>query len=348
MKTTVATILFLLATICSAVEVRVTATGVSFDDAVKNAKREALAHVVGEFVVGEDGVDDGKYHERITQYSGGVVRSYDVIDVVNTGHAVTVTIMANVDPAKNNNMIIESGTTVPPAAKQALMEHAQRTDNIVTMNNRLNDRASAFTVIAGQIRYLPAGETTNIQLSVGVKLSPKWVDDVLVFSREAGKRINTDTPISDMLWGVGTLLAPVNLAASSVVRSAAHITERKQSVDVMSNCFSVDNQHDVDECYAVGQMMDAVVGRDRFNVTARLWAGDKVVSQLPIVVVNNNQIFVTYDIGTNLYFRNVAKERKFMSRGVLWFKNGIASTTTTHTVNTKLLSMVDRIDYVLR
>ena len=348
MKTTVAVILFALASACSAVEVQATATGKTFDEAVSVAKSNALAQVTGEFVVSTTTSTNSKYNEDITQYSGGVIRSHKVTSTFNDGQYITVNIVADIDPSKDNNMIVDSGTDVPQSAKQSLIEHMQRSDNINRMSDRLDDPNVAFTIIPGQIKYVPQGKTTNIQMTVGVKLSPKWIDDVKVFSREAGKKIDTDTPMSDVLWGVGTVLAPASMVGSSIIRSAAHLSEKKQEIDAESNCFSVDNQHDVDECYAVGRMFSNVVRTDRYQIIAHLWSGDKVVAQLPIVVINNNQLFVLYDIGTNLYFKNVAKERRFASRGVLWFHNGIAASTITHTVNTNVLSTVDRIEYVMR
>lgn len=348
MKTTVAVILLLLANVCSAVEIQTSATGNTCDDAVQNAKAIALARVTGEFVVSKAGLNGDTYDEHTTQYSGGVVRSYKELNVVQGNNRCVVTILANVDPNKDNRVIVDSDVNVPDSARQALVEHQQRTDNINRMSNRLDNAGDAFAVVPGQIKYVPRGNQTDVLVTVGVRLSPKWIDDVKVFSREAGKKINTDTPISDILWGASAIATPFSLIGGSVIRSAASAMQPKQQVDVESNCFSVDNTRDVDECYALGRMFYSTVQYDRFKIEMRLWSGNRVVESLPLVVVNNNRLFVTYDIGTSLYFTRSAKERKFASRGVLWFTNGLATAAYRHVVNTDTLSMVDRVDFVLR
>ena len=299
------------------------------------------------FCVSKTTAKNDRIDKNTAKYSGGVIRKYDIVDTYPTGNMVTVVIKADVDSSKDNR-IITTDDAMSEDDRQIIIENHERISNVTEFATKLEDYHQAFVAVPGRITYNVRGNTTDVNILLGVKLSPKWVDDVLTLSKEAGKRINTETPVSDVLRGVRSALAPVHIIGASMIRSAAHVVEKPQQVDIESNCFSQTNSRDVDECYAMGYMFGNVVRKDRFVVTVRFWSRGDIVEERDVVAVNSNQLFVLYDIGTSLYFRYDARERKFMSRGVLWFKDGVASGRQSHTIDTNVLATVDQIDYVLR
>lgn len=337
----------LVATSALAVERIGNGVGTTEAAARQNAKQDALSQVTGEFVVNKLTAHNGELDHQQAQYSGGVVRKWTDRSITFDGRLYSVQILADIDPNKNNRMVVVDDA-MSEDDRQTIIENHERISNITEFATKLDDYHQAFVAVPGRITYNVRGSTTDVNILLGVKLSPKWVDDVLTLSKEAGKRINTDTPMSDVLWGVGSALAPVHILGASVIRSAAHFVEKPQQVDIESNCFSQNNSRDVDECYALGYMFGNVVRKDRFVVTVRFWSQGDVVAERDVVALNSNQLFVLYDIGTSLYFRYDARERKFMSRGILWFKDGVASGRQSHQIDTNVLATVDQIDYVLR
>ena len=348
MKLLLVTLTTCLSLTASAVEVTATGVGVTSKRAIADAKNVALEQVTGVSVVHHATSDGRNVQERTAQYSGGVVRKYTVASTHYDGQMYKATIVAEVDPSKDNNIISPTEVDLTQQS-QMIQEHADRYENVERIGKALDVRSNAFAVVPPKIEYSPTGEYTTVRVTVGVTLQPKWIDDVRMMSKEAGAPIDVSTSVSDILWGVGTVAAPFSLVGSSIVRSAAQFsTNRQPKSYTASNCFSKNNSKDVDECYAVGYILGNVVRNDRFLVTVTLWSGSQLVQELPVAVLNNNTLYALHDNGTRLYFRTSAKERRFHSRGVVWFTEGVAIGTNTYQINTQKLATVDRMEYNLK
>lgn len=339
----------LIATSLPALAVEVTAqgSGATMKAAIQDAKNNALEQVTGAFIVNQATTDGRAVSSKSAQYSGGVVKKYQLTSSSFDGRVHKVMIVADVDPAKTNGMIVPTEIDLTEQSFQ-IQEHADRYANVERIAKVLDDRQSAFAVTKPKIEYVPRGEFVEVRLTVGVTLQQKWVDDVRVMSRQSGSPIDITTSASDVLWGIGVATAPFSLVGSSMIRTAAQFTTQKPKSYIASNCFSRNNSVDVDECYAVGYMMGNVVRKDRFLVVVTLWSGDKLVQELPVAVLNDNALFVLHDDGTRLYFRSSAKERKFHSRGVVWFTDGVAVGRNTFPINAQQLAQVDRMEYALK
>lgn len=340
-------ILMLIATPVYAVEVNGIGVGVNEQFALTNAKRNALEQVTGAFVVSKSTASGGSVNTTTSSYSGGSIRSYEIVDTYPTGNMTTVVIRADVDTDKHNELIVSDGE-LSDDTKQTIAAVRERTANVAKFAGSLDTRADAFVVAGGKQTYLVKGQTTDVTMAIAVKLSPKWIDDVRVFASKSGTKIDTDIPTSDVLWGLGAALAPAHAMGASLVRTAAHMSEKAPQQTTETSCFSRDNTRDVDSCYAIGYMFGNVVKLDRFVVSVRMWSNNKIVIERNVVVLNNSRLFALYDVGSRLYFSQQARERKFLSRGVVWFTDGTAIGQQTHTVDTATLETVDAIDYVLR
>lgn len=334
----------------SAHAVEVTASGVGATEkrAIMDAKNNALEQVTGAFVVNKAVEIDGRQlDDRSTQYSGGVVRKFSVVSSNYTGTEYEVTIVADVDPTKDNN-IIEPQEIDVVAQSAKMQEHADRYNNVERIAKALDSQSAAFAVLKPKVEYSPQGEYTDVRVTVGVAFQPKWIDDVRIMSKQSGQPIDVSTQMSDVLWGVGAVAAPFSMLGSSVIRSAAQMsTDRNPKTYTASNCFSKNSTVDVSECYAVGYMMGNVVRSDRFLVNVTMWSGNRKVHELPVAVLNNGTLFALHDVGTKLYFSGSAKERQFQSQGVVWFTDGIAIGTNTFRLNTQTLTNIDRMEYAI-
>lgn len=332
----------------NAMEITTTGYAPTVEGAIQNAKTLAVEEVAGAFLTTTSNVVDDRFHSRIDQYSGGVIKTYQVLTVVTgTGDLIEVTIKADVDADKINQLILPQGD-VPKNMADEIAIAQEKSSKVREMTEALDRPQDAFVVRGKIVKYVNHGDVTDITVVVGMALSPKWSDDVRKFSKMAGKRIDTDNSMSDALWGLGTLLTPFTMGASTVITALARHTETsKVANSVYSYCFSKNRDHDVEECFEVGYDMPNVTSQGQWRVAIKLMSNDQVMQTLLAVVVNDSQLFANVRTGTNLYFRSSSHERKFTHPGVVLFQKGIAGGEYTHTVKTDLLTSIDRIEYEL-
>ena len=93
-------------------EVVVQGEGVDCDSALKQAKMLATDSVAGSFVESKRQlIDDRSYSERINEFGGGLVRSYNVLST-DVGPPCRIAIKAEVDLAKSNVPVSGSPTSL--------------------------------------------------------------------------------------------------------------------------------------------------------------------------------------------------------------------------------------------
>lgn len=315
-----ATILAMLIIASSALaEVR-TASGLgsTADSALMNAKHNALAEN-GEVVVSETSTKNGKVSHTTASYTSGSARVLEQA-VECDGSVCEATVTVDIDPRKMNAILVGGEQEVVDMTSEA-----EKYANIQRMGQHFDNAQSAFVVSGHTIKPSFVNGKVRLTVVAAVRLQPKWIDDVQLWSNQAGTKIDTTMPVSDMLWIAGTLAAPFNLIGSSAVRTVANHTKPKARVYTNTNCFSPNRGVDVDQCYAVGHMMGNVVGKDRWTVNVRLLdASGGVVKDLPVAIQNRDRLFLVHDENSEVRFPTSGKQRKFASRGVVWFTDGVA------------------------
>lgn len=330
-----------------AVEVTTIGYGSNVESATKNAKTLAVEQVTGAFLRSQSSEVDGKFRSVIDQYSGGVITSYQVLSINNKYDLTEVRIKAVVDPDKVN-LLISSAGEVPSKMAGQLTTAQEKLAQIQEMVTALDHPKDAYVVSGKIVKYLNRGDYTDAIILVSMRWSPKWYDDVKKFSALAGKNIDLDNSTSNALWVIGTLLTPFSLNASSAVTTMARHTEKAPVVNpIYAYCFSKSRDDDAEACREVGYGMQNITAQDSWTVIMRLIQNDSVVTTLPLVVHNKDQLFGRFRIGSNVYFRNTAYARKFTNPGVLLFEEGVAWSEITQTVKTDLLKSIDRIEFEL-
>jgi hypothetical protein len=331
-----------------AVEITTTGYGATVGDATRNARQQAVDEVAGSFVTSTDTAIDGTYTSRINQYSGGVIRKMKVLNVSQNGDLVEVTIRADIDDEKVNRLFMPNGT-VPAELSEDLAVAQEKNNRARDMIRTFNDLSQAFAVRGKITKYANRGDVTDITIIVGMAWSPKWFDDVRKFAQLAGRETVTKNGTSNAFRVLNTVSMPFSAGLSTLAGAAARHTDNAPvASSVYSYCFSETRSHDVDGCFEIGYDMPKITYRDRWNVTMKLMSNGRVVKTLPLVVINNDQLFATVKSGTHLYFDNSATERKFTNPGVVLFRKGIAGNEYTHTVNTDILRSVDGVEYELQ
>lgn len=292
--------------------------GSTADSALINAKHNALAEH-GEVIVSEISAKNGKMSQSIASYTSGAARVLDQ-SVECTSSVCEATVTVDIDPRKLNAVIAGGEQEVADVAAEA-----EKYANIQQMGQYFDNVQSAFVVSGHTIKPSFVNGKVRLAVTVAVRLQPRWLNDVRLWSEQAGTAIDTSMPISDVLWIAGTLAAPVNLVGPSVIRTVANHAKPKARVYTNTNCFSLNRGVDVDQCYAVGHMMGNIVGKDRWNVNVRLLdASGNVIKDLPVAIQNRDRLFLVHDENLEVRFPTSGKQRKFASRGVVWFTDGLA------------------------
>lgn len=160
---------FLISANASALEVVASGVGKDYNESLQNAKMAALDKVNGAWINGDSYVRNNMFSEKITQYNGGVIRTYDVIKATPN----YVTIVADVVPRDKNTMTTNT-LNVPTEVRSELEGRQQnykaRQEAIAIIDNR--ERALSFE--SEKIEYENLGDLTKVIITGKVSIQPMW------------------------------------------------------------------------------------------------------------------------------------------------------------------------------
>lgn len=155
--------------------------GDTCEAALTNAKVRAVENVNGAWIKGDSYVRNGLFSEKITQYHGGVIKSYKILK----DDCTHVIIEAQVVPRKNNVMI-KNSVDVPREMTQHLdgrrVEYMERQHAIKMLDNR--EEAIAFETQS--IKYENRGGETYVVIKGKVTLQPMWLESYTELQKTAG------------------------------------------------------------------------------------------------------------------------------------------------------------------
>lgn len=169
MKKLLILIAFLISASASAYEVVASGVGKDYNESLQNAKMTALDKVNGVWINGDAYVRNNMFTEKITQYNGGVIRSYNVIKSTPN----YVTIVADIIPRDKNSMT--TNTLVVPSEMRSELEGRQenykaRQEAIKVVDNR--ERALSF--VTEKVEYENLGDITKVMITGKVSIQPMW------------------------------------------------------------------------------------------------------------------------------------------------------------------------------
>lgn len=169
------------------VEVQVVGQGSTYELALADAKIKALNRVAGMFVISHTQTRNTQQTTATSEYTGGVLRSHNVVDVNETPEGlVSVTIDAVVQQGKNN---VVSSTNVDPAWREnvnALLEEQQRQKEFAPAlgNQPMYVATITKTTLTARANY------AELKVAYNVVWSPKYVDDIRTYANTAGRLVN--------------------------------------------------------------------------------------------------------------------------------------------------------------
>lgn len=170
-----------ISTNVAALEVVASGVGKDYNESLQNAKMAALDKVNGAWINGDAYVRNNMFTEKITQYNGGVIRTYTVVK--NTPNYVTI--VADVVPRDKNTMTTNT-LNVPVEIRNELEgrqeNYKARQEAIKTIDNR--ERALSF--VSDKVEYENLGETTKVMITGKVSIQPMWDSQYQELIKSAG------------------------------------------------------------------------------------------------------------------------------------------------------------------
>jgi hypothetical protein len=221
--------LALISSIVLAEEVTVTGYGSSYNGALDNAKVSALEKGASTFIIGERRARNGNLSEDITQYNGGVLKTYNIINVSTTPLGYEVTIIADIIP-KNNTI-----------KKQRYTEQLEEYKSKKKIINKLDNMGTTFYANVNRPSYKIGDSYTTVSFSIDLSWQPKWISDtksfLSVIDQEGKVSTNSHDNLSTSLFstmlsqfGIGGAIASIGVFAAT---KPEHVTN---STDTML-CF---------------------------------------------------------------------------------------------------------------
>lgn len=225
----------------NAEEVIVDGYGATYENALRAAKIAALEKVTGTWINSEHYLRNNRTDERITQYNGGVIKSYKVLSYNDN----VVTILADVDVVKDNRVVMNSTHEVSDDARQKLLQRQQNFQNIRMAMDVMDANSSMFFKQTG-VQYVNRGDNTTVVVNGLIGWNKKWVSDFKSLLQTSGNRGDTVTDTKQrMAGGVVHNLLMINPVLAGI---ASIPLSKVQDEEVVDNtpmvCFNSSN-----ECY---------------------------------------------------------------------------------------------------
>lgn len=235
--------LMLASSVAFADEVTVTGYGSTFDNALANAKMQALEKVTGTFIISESEYKNKQYKETVDQYNGGIINKYDIISSSKKSTGYEVTIVADVDRKKDNRMNANK-----PVALNVQQQDYKEKQKVF---DRLDDFSKAVSIQLSQPTYNVGRNSTTVNLNVAMSFQPKWVSDMKSFGKVIDEEGKTSSNIYPTIHGgvVATLMS-LNPFAAIAVAEVGKPKQAEQSDDTMV-CFAKTKNSSV-SCQSIG------------------------------------------------------------------------------------------------
>lgn len=160
----------------SAVTVRAVGKGNTCDAALENAKSIAIEKAVGVWMYGEKVLNNEVYKEKVVEYSGGLIKSYNVI----RNECTTIEIEAEVVP--RTNKISTNSSSVSNETRDLLKSRLENEKRRIKSIQEVNNRSKAIAFDIKEIELQPSKIIIIGQMS----FQEKWKHDYNDLRKQTG------------------------------------------------------------------------------------------------------------------------------------------------------------------
>ena len=155
--------------------------GDTCDEALTSAKIKALENVNGAWIHGDSYVRNNLFTEKITQYQGGVIKSYKYL----RNDCTFVIIEAEVVP--RSNKVQRNDANLPQSLKQHLNGQLEEQKRLQQALKVIDDRSKALAFTPANVQLVPENGKVKVVLDGWVTIQEKWAADYKDLTKLAGK-----------------------------------------------------------------------------------------------------------------------------------------------------------------
>lgn len=228
--------------------VTVQGTGISCEDALRQAKSQAIEQISGSFINSQRTLkNDRALEESLNEYTAGVITTFKIIDT-DSASPCKVTIQAMLDADR-------SLVTSAPIADQSVdLGHvgylaANRKEGFALLN-ALIDRPDQFRIDVSKVSFTQQAGTTQVDLLIEkLTYTEQWANDLeALLSVQSKPHIYEKPSLGKALL---TLVAiPITLPLAIITAPFTNATSYKNAQNPENSiCFSKDTQFNTLNCY---------------------------------------------------------------------------------------------------
>lgn len=218
-----------------------------YDRALARAKLHAVDQFNGSWIVSDKIIKDGEYSESSKEYSGGRIKSYDVV----SWDGEKMIIEADVVP--QDNTVISNSHKLDQQIKQDLQEALENQKKISSAYKHLQDSKQAFKVIVKESKFIPNGDTVIVHMDIDIVWNPKWLSDSKSLAMTIGKEGETSYGVHNKIVGGITnhMMTNGHPIFAAILGSATWKDEKKQPTGMI--CYGKTHKSVANECYDTGK-----------------------------------------------------------------------------------------------
>lgn len=222
----------------------------NYDRALARAKLNAVDQFNGSWVVGDKRVFDGEYTEERKEYSGGRIKSYEVV----SWDGEKMVIKADVVP--QDNTVTSNTTKLDEKMHAAINEAVQDQKKINEAYSYLNDKSEAFKVIVKDTKFIPNGETIIVHMDLDIVWDQKWISDSKSLAVTIGREGETSHGVHNKIVGAITNSAITNgnPIFGAILGSATWKEENTKPTPMV--CYGSKQRSVASECYDTGTKLN--------------------------------------------------------------------------------------------
>jgi hypothetical protein len=322
----------------NAEEVVVDGYGDTYESALRAAKIAALEKVTGTWINSEHYLRNNRVGESITQYNGGVIKTYKVLSYREN----VVTILADVEIVKDNRVVMNSTHEVSDEDRQKLLNRQQNFNNIRIAMDSMDGNSSMVFKQTG-VQYVNRGDVTSVVVNGLIVWNKKWVSDFKTLLQTSGNRGET---VTDTKQRVSSGIVHNLLMLNPLLAGVASIPLSKvQDEEVVDNtpmvCFE-----STSECYKTQVGLRRFEYGTSIKLEVRGYREDLLAINRLIAFTDTN-LYENIPVGTSRNMWHNGKE-KFMNPTLMVKENSVMPVNFSYDVKTAELSRITSFRYGVR
>lgn len=302
-----------LLTVASAVALIVTANvadagtykgigyGSHFGTALAQARLDALQQANGTWVSSVTTLDQNELEEKIAEYQGGVIKSYQI----EKWDGKTLILIAEIDETSNNT-VSSNKAKIDSDIKNQINELLDEQKRFNEAFSHIEDKESAFKIVTNSINFRSTGHSVIVEVDIDIMWQDKWISDSKGLLKVQNREGSTTYGFRNKFVGGVTnhLINNGHPIFAAIAGQAAWKDEEVKNSPMI--CFGTTKSSVANECFDSGRQlnfgtrmilrMDAMQGNEILFHTKRATENQALYEYIAPNTVKSHRNFKSLDM----------------------------------------------------